>query len=248
MEDIVVVGGLVPSLLIDQGELPDGAEPHVGTTDLDIGLTLSLFEEARYREISERLRRAQFEPDVNQGGRPTNQRWVDTVGGKVTIDFLIPPSRPGDEGGQLRNLEHDFAALITPGLDLAFRDRQRSTLAEKTSAGEPAVREVWICGAGAYIVLKALATERRGEDKDAYDLYYVIRNFGSGPADVADRLRPFAGDENCDAAVEILRRDFAEIDAIGPRRVAAFLTNGPDEYIQADVVGFVAALLQAIDV
>ena len=35
IEDIVIVGGLVPSLLIDQDSLPEGTDQHVGTIDLD---------------------------------------------------------------------------------------------------------------------------------------------------------------------------------------------------------------------
>jgi len=31
MEDLVVVGGLVPSLIVDQAALPEGAGEHVGT-------------------------------------------------------------------------------------------------------------------------------------------------------------------------------------------------------------------------
>ena len=46
MEDVVVVGGLVPSLLIDQTGLPEGTSAHVGTMDLDVGLTLALLEPA----------------------------------------------------------------------------------------------------------------------------------------------------------------------------------------------------------
>jgi hypothetical protein len=42
MDDLVVVGGLVPSLLIDQGKLADGADVHVGTMDLDVGLAVAL--------------------------------------------------------------------------------------------------------------------------------------------------------------------------------------------------------------
>jgi hypothetical protein len=41
MEQAVIVGGLVPSLLIDQKNLPDGADSHAGTMDLDMGLTLA---------------------------------------------------------------------------------------------------------------------------------------------------------------------------------------------------------------
>jgi hypothetical protein len=47
MEQAVIVGGLVPSILIDQMNLPDGADSHVGTMDLDIGLTLAIFDEKR---------------------------------------------------------------------------------------------------------------------------------------------------------------------------------------------------------
>jgi hypothetical protein len=35
---------------------------------------------------------------------------------KVTVDFLIPPSLDTDKGGDLRHIEKDFAAVITPGL------------------------------------------------------------------------------------------------------------------------------------
>ena len=41
MDDLVVVGGLVPSLIIDQDRLPAGVNPHIGTMDLDLGLAFA---------------------------------------------------------------------------------------------------------------------------------------------------------------------------------------------------------------
>ncbi len=38
MDELVVVGGLVPSLLIDQEKLLENVTPHVGTLDLDTGV------------------------------------------------------------------------------------------------------------------------------------------------------------------------------------------------------------------
>ncbi len=55
-DDVVVVGGLVPSLLVEQANLRPGVQPHVGTMDLDIGLKLALLDEGRYRMLGERLR------------------------------------------------------------------------------------------------------------------------------------------------------------------------------------------------
>jgi hypothetical protein len=37
MDELVVVGGLVPSLLIDQAHVPENVTAHVGTLDLDLG-------------------------------------------------------------------------------------------------------------------------------------------------------------------------------------------------------------------
>ncbi len=48
MPEMVVVGGLVPALLIDQQNLPENVTPYVGTMDLDLGLSFALVDEARY--------------------------------------------------------------------------------------------------------------------------------------------------------------------------------------------------------
>jgi len=168
MDDLVIIGGLVPSLIVEQTALPDGADAHVGTMDLDVGLQLALLDEGRYRTLTERLRDAGFEMDKNDEGNPTRQRWTITGAGTVTIDFLIPPSREGDRGGRLRDIEPDFAAIIAPGLTCAFRDQQVVTLEGRTLFDEKANRDVRVCGAGAYVVLKALAFDSRGDNKDAY--------------------------------------------------------------------------------
>jgi hypothetical protein len=110
--------------------------------------------------------------------------------------------------------------------------------------GEDATRDVWVCGPGAYVVLKALAFGSRGENKDAYDLFYVVRNFGSGVEDVAAHLRPLLIDRAAVEAIAVLRRDFIDHDGVGPRRVAEFQMGGPDDATQADVVGFVRELLE----
>jgi len=246
MDEVVVVGGLVTSLLIDQSKLPDGIPAHVGTMDLDIGLDLVLLDEGRYQTLSERLRSAGFAPDHTEEGRPTRQRWRVAGPGSVTVDFLIAPSLETDQGGKLRNIEKDFAAIIAPGLKLAFQDRRRVCIDGETIMGEKARREVWVCGPGAFVVLKALAFRRRGENKDAYDICYLVRNFGAGVEDIAACLRPLLGAAEAQQAIQVLREDFLDHDGIGPRRVAEFIRGVPDDEIQAPVVSFVRALLEAL--
>jgi hypothetical protein len=245
LDYLVIVGGLVPSLLIPDESLPAGEDVHIGTMDLDLGLSLAILDRERYEDLTQRLHRSGFEPDENEEGNTTFQRWkVRTSSGlKVTVDFLIPPSLDTDKGGDLRHIEKDFAAVITPGLRLAFQDKKKISLKGVTLKGEKAEREIWVCGPGAFIVLKALAFHQRGENKDAYDLYFVIRNYGSGIDEVCECLSPLLKEAETKRALEILFRDFVDPDSLGPSRVAQFQYNEPNPEIQADVAGYIRELL-----
>ena len=242
LEDIAVVGGLAPSLLVDQDALSPSMEPHAGTRDLDLALALPLLSTERYQALRDRLQGAGFAPDVNREGNPTFQRWVTTSGRPMQVDFLIPPSLEEDRGGNLRHIEADLAAVITPGLDLAFLDRRWVTLFDVTPSGEQVTRAIPVCGPGAFTVLKALAFGNRGENKDAYDLFYVWR--GVGVQEVARRLAPLRPNSHIDGALDIMNRDFTNHDGPGPRRAAVFIYGRPDDEVQADVVGEAQALLR----
>lgn len=54
-------------------------------------------------------------------------------------------------------------------------------------------------------------------------------------------------DDEAAKAVEVIRRDFTDPEAVGPRRVAELVTGGPDDQVQANVVGFVSQLLRSLD-
>jgi hypothetical protein len=162
----------------------------------------------------------------------------------VTVDFLIEPEQGAEaQAGRLFPLTKDWGAIIAPGLHLAFRNSRKVTLRGRTIVGETAERDIRVCGAGAFVALKALAFHIRGENKDAYDLFYVLRNYGRGVSDVAAELRPLLTDASAVKAMEYLRSDFHSSDSTGPRRAADFLYGRPDVATHADAVGFVRQLL-----
>lgn len=246
IDDLVIVGGLVPNLIIPQAPPPEGAEAHVGTQDLDIGFSLGVFNSDRYQEIAERLRGAGFSPDVNENQNPTFQRWKLEKSVNVTVDFLIPQTTQDEIGGTIKHFEKNFGAVITPGLELAFQDRIKLSINGQTPFGEDAKRDIWVCGPGAYIILKALAFDSRGESKDAYDLFYVVRNFGSGYEEVIQHLLPLIENEHGEKAIDILKRDFSNPGSIGSVRVARFKFGQPDEETRVEVAGFVNQVLDRI--
>ncbi len=125
-EDLVIVGGLVPTLL------GCGPERHVGTTDVDIGLSIAIKQHQRYEAIVDRLRAAGFEP-AEEGGRRIAWRWVlPEPHSNVKVEWLISAEEAGQKGGRTVRLSEELDALAVSGLELAFRDRERITLEGET--------------------------------------------------------------------------------------------------------------------
>ncbi len=244
IDDVVVVGGLVPSLLVDQPDSTPGFEIHAGTMDLDVGLSMAIFADERYVDFKERLEDAGFEPDENELGNTTNQRWRTKFMPRTTIDFLISASGPDARGGDLRHIQAGFAAVINECLHLAFEDRRKVRMSGLTPMGEHATRDIWVCGPAAFTVLKTVAFRNRGSNKDAYDLTYVWRHLGLD--EVVAFLKPRVVDECVVTAMETIRDDFTEFDGIGPRRAAEFLYDGPDEELQADIRGLALDLVERL--
>jgi hypothetical protein len=116
----------------------------------------------------------------------------------------------------------------------------------RTLHGEKLARDIPVCGVGAFVILKALAFRQRGENKDAYDLYYVSRYYGTAVEDVAARTKPLMGVPDAQRAIGYLREDFEDVDSTGPVRAAAFLGRSEDEGFRADVVGLVSRLIGAL--
>ena len=244
LDEIVVVGGLVPYLLVDQENLPSGLEPHAGTMDLDMGLALAILNRERYRDLGARLRDAGFEPDINEHGNVRLQTWATRMPHPVRVDFLIPPTDEADTGGSLLHIECDLAAIVTPGLELAFKDQRWIELSGRTPSGARAIRRIPVCGPGAFTVLKALAFGNRAENKDAYDLFYVWS--GVGIPEVAERLAPLRPSTHIDEALSVIERDFCNHDGLGPVATAHFITQDLDDNVQADVVGHALTLLRSL--
>jgi len=238
MPEVRIVGGLVPSLLVDYTGV-DTDDVHVGTMDLDVGLRISILQKSRYQEFSRRLRSSGFANDVSAKGNPTRQRWVHTNG--LTVDFLIPYSDSGTAPGGLQDLEGDFAAVVTPGLELAFQDCISIDLDGPLPSGERVSRPVWVCGPGAFLVLKALAFRNRAEPKDAYDLHYILKYWKHGLDDIVQRVSELSGHGVVADAINLLREDFASVDSIGPASIDRFLSGeeSNDYNIRADISGIV---------
>ena len=255
MEQVTLIGGVVPSLLVPASTLPEGMNPHPGTADLDFGLQLSVLTDEGYATISELLRAAGYRPMEKEEDRIRRQTWRTdpALGAVVTIDFLIARSPRQPPATRVQNLEPDFAALIADGLQLVERDKRKIPISGLTIRGERAERSIWVCGPASFIVLKARAIHLREKPKDAFDLHYVLMNVEGGVASVADSLRRMLDDKDAAEAMAFLRQAYQTIDSIGPARAAFFLngartTDTQDDYddLAASAHAYVNRLLAAL--
>jgi hypothetical protein len=137
-----------------------------------------------------------------------------------------------------------------PGLELsdrtsfAFQDRVPVEIREACITGKICGARIWVRGAGAYIVIKSLTFAQRHLHKDAYDLFYVLKNYGSGIQEVFDHLAPLLrGSSEAQRALRLLHDDFADPYGEGAIAAPLFLYGQPDDDLQADVAGYVRELL-----
>ena len=89
-ERIYLAGGLAPRYIV--GQLPEGARVHVGTTDVDLILGVSLGDESpeTYRTLQNNLEKAHFKQ-----GTPSF-RWSRNVEGiPVVIEFMCETDAVG---------------------------------------------------------------------------------------------------------------------------------------------------------
>ena len=103
---------------------------------------------------------------------------------------LGPRADPSNRG-KLQSLTGDFAAIKMLGLDLALQNKVMIELEGRDRQNREVKRSVAVCPAHVFVVLKAIAMKNRDKQKDAYDLYYVLRDADGGAAALGQMLLDF---------------------------------------------------------
>ncbi len=228
-ERIYLAGGLAPRYIV--GSLPEGARPHVGTTDVDLVIGLALGDESpeAYRTLENNLKKAGFKAE-------SSFRWIkDVQGVNVIVEFLcetdqVEPGRiykPKEEG-----TGSGLGAFNVRGAQLVTRDYLVRTIeAERLDGGGLSRVDVRVANILSYTVLKILAFQDRHENKDAYDLIYCLLNFGDGPHDAGRVAAESAilDEEQVSESLRLLAERFESVEHDGPHAYGAFLSESGDE-------------------
>ena len=244
-----VVGGAVPWLLLGDNE----DMPHVGTLDLDLGLDAAALGDGEYANLVEallghgyaqrkELRRFQLVRQIAtaDGGTPID----------VIIDFLMP--KDADIVKNVPPLISEFAVQRADGADLAVRFYQMVAIAGAMPNGGTNRVEVAVCSIPALLAMKGHAIAGRYKQKDAYDVYYCIRNYPGGPQALADACRPLLEIVSGATGYQYIADKFDTPEGFGPTCVRHFVADTqvlgertPDQW-QMDAFGQVDAWLRAL--
>jgi len=244
-EGIVLVGGWVPSLLF-----PAEVERHIGSMDVDIALDHKLLEEAGYETICQKLqsrgyRRSEDQPFIFF-------RDVPTVSGSISVEVdLLAGEYKGT--GRRHRTQHvqDVNARKARGCDLVFPMAENIKITGKRPDGYQDSATIKIAGIVPFIVMKAMAMADREKEKDAYDIYYVLRHFAGGADDLIALFLPHLPHGLIREGLEKLAEKFQSPNHIGPNFVADFEDVEDEderEILKRDVFERVDSLLRGLKI
>jgi hypothetical protein len=245
---VTIIGGLVPSLLVPDVE--PGLEPHVGTTDLDLCLSVALVEGdvGAYERLEKCLRSASFEMAM-QEGQSVSWRWAGGPGAEVTIEFFCPMA-DGREPGRLYRpggvVGGKLSALVLATGALIDRDSHSVEIDVDLPEGGGRTRQTFrVAAPAAYLAAKADALRRRDKNKDAYDVVWLVECWPGGQPALAPEIRKSPIFADLQPTLDILRAEFATIDAAGAVKYGRFMARDSEgqERAARRAVGAVKALL-----
>lgn len=227
VDDLAIVGGMVPSLLI-----PNATEKHPGTMDIDVAINPKNIDDAAYATINKLLTTHGYRLNENTSAQFKYFKNITTDGQKYIIEVdLLTGEYLGDTG---RNRRHepiqDIKALKARGADLVFDRTETITISGNLpdKGGQDTVR-CKIAGVVPFIVMKGIVLARRKKEKDAYDLEYVLRNYPSKIDSIAKLMKPDLANRIVQEALFNIANAFQSLDHYGPTAIVNFLEISNDQ-------------------
>ena len=248
-ESVVIVGGMVPYLLY-----PQVIPGHIGTLDIDLNLDPDNLDDGQYAQLIEILEGHGYERNVDPLKPFQLRRTVDLRDGggpvPVLVDLLMPrTARPSANrpplvmGLRVQGVDGGEIALTNPvrlPIDGAMPDGRQNSVS------------LLVASIPALLVMKGYALDGRDKQKDAYDIYFSVRNYAGGPVALANECAPLLHEP-------IARKGFMKISAkfrsdrdYGPQSVVQFFGGGADfdgmsaEQLGVDAFRQVRAWLDAL--
>jgi predicted nucleotidyltransferase len=243
-ENIVLVGGWVPDLLLSSEQ-----NPHIGSIDVDLALNhLKLMDEG-YKSIRELLTGRGYV----QGKQPfIFNRTVLIEGNEITVQVdMLSGEYQGTSKSHRHQKIQGGLARKTRGCDLVFDDPVIVTIEGKLPDGARDTVKVRVSSIVPFLVMKGMALDERLKEKDAWDIYYCVQNYPAGLDHLIEEFKPHLKHRLVKEGLEKIAKHFASEKHVGPRFVADFeeiIDPGEREIRERDAYEKVGYLLRRLGV
>lgn len=247
-QKFVIVGGAVPWLL-----MPNVRPSHIGTLDVDLNLSPEALSAGEYATLIESLETAGYERGVDDLKPFQLRRWVHLDEGEpiaILIDLMMP-----DDAKTRKNrppLVDGLRVIEASGGRVALDHNVVRHIEGRMPDGRNNSVDLLVASIPAFLVMKGYALIGRDKKKDAYDIYFSVRNFDGGPIALAEACKELLADESVTTGYRNIAGKFQHEDDFGPQTVKAFLAESDAlgemtaEQIQVDAFMQVRAWLRAL--
>ena len=227
--DVIVVGGWVPELL-----LPDHPKKHIGSIDVDLALNHANLQEAGYETIRKLLLSRGYESHDEQPFIFYRSVAVKGQTIRVEVDLLAGEYGGTDKKHRTQRIQ-DTRARKARGCDLAFHLFSEVELRGTLPDGAKDQARVRVASIVPFLVMKGMALAERLKEKDAWDIYFVTVNYPGGVQALTKEILPHVGHSLVREGLEKINEKFISLDHVGPKFAADF-EDAADPEVRARII------------
>jgi hypothetical protein len=246
---LVLTGGWSPYFILEK--FGEGGR-HCGSVDIDFVLNPRLIDLKVYATIVSLIEKRGYRPYVADDGEVLPYRFyrsvkspLDGIEDVIEVDFISEP----DVAKRLLPdkflaVQKDLQAVVIRGSSVVFSHNFEHNITGVLPSGAETRALAKVSDVVGSLATKGLALKGRYKEKDAYDIYFVLRYYKGGPMKVAEEVRSFLGESIVAEALEEIRDKFRSVRSEGPFQVGYFLAPG-DERLRERIQGEAYAVLRA---
>lgn len=228
---LVLVGGWVPYYLLRDHQLPDNPFVHVGSIDIDLAVDPDRIEPREYATIEELITERGW---TRSDRRPfsferTVPSPVDGSERVVLVDLVTTQAERNVVRNRDRELQRGLVVRPFRDVPIALDHRSEVTVDGELPGGGEVRTSILMADVVGCIGMKGHALGDRYKEKDAYDIWSVVDNYGEGPREVARAVLPHRGEPLVAEGLGHIEELFSSPRAAGPRWVAEFHAADTDD-------------------
>jgi hypothetical protein len=243
-DNIVLIGGWVPQILFqNKGEM------HTGSIDIDLALDHRQITDEGYKGIHDLL----MDSGYRQGKQPfIFHRTVKIEGVEVSVQIdLLSGEYEGTGKSHRHQKIQEIRTRKVRGCDLAFNNPIELTIEGNLPGGAKDSVVLKVASMVSFLIMKAIVLDDRLKEKDAYDIYYCLKQYSDKLKDLVAEFEPHLENSLIQEGLAKLAKNFETVDHTGPKFVTAFeeVTDEEDRtLIERDAFERVNYLLQKLGI